>query len=151
MKSDLRNLRALGSRTKTPKKVSITLLETFSSPSKEHYYVTFEQKGEFTSLCPITGQPDFGDISIVYRPSNLCMESKSLKLYLASYRQTGSFGEALTNRIADDLFAVLRPEFLAVKGNFKPRGGIGWATTAIRGREDYTLTFIDELQIAKFL
>lgn len=144
------DLKALGNKSEIPNEPSTTILETFPIPTKEMFYVTFIQKGEFSSLCPITRQPDFGDIKILYRPNEKCLESKSLKLYLASYRNQGSFGEAITNRIADDLFEKLDPLFLLVVGDFKPRGGIGWSTEAVRYHFDYTLDEMTKLQIQRF-
>ena len=79
---------------------------------------------EFTSLCPITGQPDFGTIVIDYIPDKKCVESKSLKIYLGRFRQFGEFHEACVNRIANDLISVLDPHYLKVEGRFTPRGGI---------------------------
>ncbi len=79
---------------------------------------------EFTCLCPITGQPDFATIVIDYVPSKLCVESKSLKIYLGRFRQFREFHEACVNRIANDLVNLLDPESLTVEGRFSPRGGI---------------------------
>lgn len=79
---------------------------------------------EFTSLCPITGQPDFATIVIDYEPDQLCVESKSLKIYLLGYRNHGSFHEACVTRICNDLVALLKPVSLRVEGRFTPRGGI---------------------------
>ena len=79
---------------------------------------------EFTSLCPKTGQPDFATIKISYVPNDACVESKSLKLYLVSFRNHGEFHEACVNRIANDLVELLEPAWLSVTGEFTPRGGI---------------------------
>lgn len=79
---------------------------------------------EFTTLCPITGQPDFATIVIDYIPDQRCVESKSLKLYLGRFRQFGEFHEACVNRIANDLINLLQPRYLKVEGRFTPRGGI---------------------------
>jgi len=79
---------------------------------------------EFTSLCPITGQPDFATIEIEYIPRQRLVESKSLKIYLGAFRQHGEFHEACVNRIANDLVTLLEPEYLLVVGKFTPRGGI---------------------------
>ena len=79
---------------------------------------------EFTCLCPLTGQPDFADIQIEYVPDQLCIELKSLKLYLWSYRDEGAFHEAVTNKILDDLVAAVSPRSLKVTGSFRVRGGI---------------------------
>ena len=85
---------------------------------------------EFTSLCPMTGQPDFGELIIRYRPKEKCIESKSLKLYLMGYRQHGAFAEVITNQIMDDLVKVLRPLTLRVTGTFTPRGGLSFSPTS---------------------
>ena len=99
-------------------------LETFANPNPERdYTITFECP-EFTCLCPMTGQPDFATIRIEYVPGLLCVELKSLKLYLWSYRDEGAFHEAVTNKILDDLVAVLKPRRLSVVGDFNVRGGI---------------------------
>jgi len=85
---------------------------------------------EFTSLCPITGQPDFAEIMVEYIPDKWCVESKSLKLYLMGYRQYGAFHEAITQKICDDLVTLLDPKKLTVAGNFVPRGGIAFKPVA---------------------
>jgi 7-cyano-7-deazaguanine reductase len=85
---------------------------------------------EFTSLCPITGQPDFATIRIEYIPDQLCVESKSLKLYLGSFRQHGMFHEACVEKICSDLQNLLRPKKIKVVGEFSPRGGISFWPTA---------------------
>lgn len=126
LQDDTSSLTHLGHvETSYPDRVNPSLLETFPNrfPERE-YQVTFETE-EFTSLCPMTGQPDFGAITITYVPGERCVESKSLKLYLFSYRSEPSFMETLTNRILDDLVAVLKPRRMLVTGNFRPRGGIG--------------------------
>jgi 7-cyano-7-deazaguanine reductase len=99
------------------------LLEAFPNryPGRD-YVITFEYP-EFTSLCPLTGQPDFGTITVRYVPGERCVESKSFKLYMGAFRQHGSFMESLTNKIADDLVALLRPRRLTVEGRFNARGG----------------------------
>jgi 7-cyano-7-deazaguanine reductase len=85
---------------------------------------------EFTCLCPLTGQPDFARIVIDYQPDRLCVESKSLKLYLGSFRMFGEFHEAGVNRICNDLVQLLSPVCLTVRGEFTPRGGIPFWPTA---------------------
>lgn len=85
---------------------------------------------EFTSLCPLTGQPDFAKIVIDYQPDALCVESKSLKLYLVSFRMYGEFHESCVNRICNDLVKLLNPAWLTVRGEFTPRGGIPFWPTA---------------------
>jgi len=100
------------------------MLETFENkhPSND-YFVKFNCP-EFTALCPITGQPDFANIIINYIPDKLCVESKSLKLYLFSFRNHGEFHENCVNRIMKDLVALLAPRYIEVWGEFMPRGGI---------------------------
>ena len=99
-------------------------LETFNNTNAQRsYWIAFET-AEFTSLCPITGQPDFATIQIEYIPGDLCVESKSLKLYLFSFRQMGTFYEEIVNRIYTDLEMALKPRRLIVKGDFTARGGI---------------------------
>jgi 7-cyano-7-deazaguanine reductase len=105
-------------------------LETFPNAfAGRRYTVTFRTE-EFTSLCPKTGQPDFGAITIRYVPDARCIESKSLKLYLFSYRNEGTFMETLTNRVLDDLCAACDPLEMEVVGDFAARGGITISVTA---------------------
>jgi 7-cyano-7-deazaguanine reductase len=99
-------------------------LDTFPNPNPERDYEIFFEAPEFTCLCPMTAQPDFATIRIRYVPDQKCVELKSLKLYLWSYRDEGAFHEAVTNRIADDLVAALAPRSLVVEGDFYVRGGI---------------------------
>jgi len=99
-------------------------LETFPNPSPERDYVIRFDCPEFTCLCPKTGQPDFATIRVEYTPDMLCVELKSWKLYLWSYREEGAFHEAVTNRILDDLVAAVRPRRARVEGVFNVRGGI---------------------------
>jgi 7-cyano-7-deazaguanine reductase len=99
-------------------------LETFENPHPGRDYVITHVAPEFTSVCPKTGQPDFGTIEIEYVADRLCVELKSLKFYLQGYRNTGVFYEDLVNRILDDLVAALSPRRMTVTGRFTPRGGI---------------------------
>ena len=99
-------------------------LESFPNPSPGRDYEISFDCPEFTCLCPRTGQPDFATIRISYVPDELCVELKSLKLYLWSYRDEGSFHEAVTNRILDDLVAAVHPRRARVEGDFFVRGGI---------------------------
>ena len=108
-------------------------LETFANPRPGRDYEIRFEAPEFTCLCPKTGQPDFAVIRIAYVPRDLCVELKSWKLYLWSYRDQGAFHEAVVNRIADDLVAVLAPRALEVKGIFNVRGGITTTVTARHG------------------
>ena len=105
-------------------------LDTFASPRPGRpFTITFETE-EFTCLCPLTGQPDFAKLRILYQPDQLCVESKSLKLYLWSFRDQGAFHEAVTNQILDDLVALLAPRRMTVVGDFSVRGGIKTVVTA---------------------
>ena len=99
-------------------------LDTFPNSNPERDYEISFEAPEFTCLCPMTGQPDFATIRIRYVPDQKCVELKSLKLYLWSYRDEGTFHEAVTNRIANDLIAAVDPRYLLVEGDFYVRGGI---------------------------
>jgi len=104
-------------------------LETFPNPASERDYEIAFDAPEFTCLCPLTGQPDFARFKILYVPDKKCVELKSLKLYLWSYRNEGAFHEAVTNRIADDFLKALEPRSLVVTGDWFVRGGIGTVVT----------------------
>ena len=105
-------------------------LETFANPRPgRDYHIAFECP-EFTCLCPMTGQPDFATILIDYVPDRLCVELKSLKLYLWSYRDEGAFHEDVTNRILDDLVAAIAPRRMTVQTIWNVRGGIATTVTA---------------------
>jgi len=105
-------------------------LETFPNPRPERDYEIEIRCPEFTSLCPKTGLPDFGEIVIRYTPDRVCVELKSLKYYLVDYRNQGIFYEAATNKILDDLVAACRPRRMTVTGAFSVRGGITTTVTA---------------------
>jgi 7-cyano-7-deazaguanine reductase len=107
-------------------------LETFPNPKPERDYVIRFECPEFTCLCPMTGQPDFATIEIEYVPDKLCVELKSLKLYLWSYRDDGAFHEAVTNKICDDVVNAIAPRKLTVTGRFNVRGGIATTVTVSR-------------------
>ena len=107
-----------------------TILDTFDNPRPQRDYQIRFIFPEFTSLCPVTGQPDFATITIDYTPDRLCVEMKSLKLYFLSYRSKGIFYEAAINMILDDLVAVLRPKSMTVVGEFAVRGGTAGTVTA---------------------
>jgi len=112
-----------------------TRLETFTNPSRDHDYTIRMTLPEFTCLCPKTGQPDFATFELEYVPDELCVELKSLKLYLWSFRDRGAFHEAVTNQIADDLAGACAPRFLRLAGKFNVRGGI-YTTVVVERRKD---------------
>ncbi|MET0500436.1 MAG: preQ(1) synthase [Candidatus Binatia bacterium] len=105
-------------------------LETFPNPRPERDFEIVMECPEFTCVCPRTGQPDFATIHIRYVPAERCIELKSLKLYLWSYRNEGSFHEAVINKILDDLVEACRPKTMTVTGDFNVRGGIHTTVTA---------------------
>lgn len=107
-----------------PSEYSPDLLECFHNKHPENDYFVKFNCPEFTSLCPITGQPDFATITVSYVPDELLVESKSLKLYLFSYRNHGDFHEDCVNKIMKDLIHLLSPKYIEVWGKFLPRGGI---------------------------
>ncbi len=111
-------------------------LEFFPNPEPSRDFEIYFECPEFTCLCPKTGQPDFASIEIRYVPNEKCVELKSLKLYLWSFRDEGAFHEAVTNRILNDLVAVTDPKFMEVKGDFYVRGGIRTVVTATHGRRN---------------
>lgn len=125
MRDDVSTLKHLGQAvTAYPDRADACLLEVFPNQYPDrNYHVTLETQ-EFTSLCPKTGQPDFGTITVRYVPGDSVIESKSFKLYLFSFRQEPSFMETLTNRILDDLAAACKPRRMTVTGVFRPRGGV---------------------------
>lgn len=100
------------------------LLECFDNPGISRDYLIEHLAEEFTSVCPKTGHPDFGTVTLRFIPDRLCVELKSLKLYLQSYRNDGIFYEAVTNRIADDLQAAMQPRWMELETNWRGRGGI---------------------------
>ncbi len=102
----------------------IKLLETFENQYPDRDYSIIHEAPEFTSLCPKTGQPDFATIVVEYVPDKLCIELKSLKLYLNAYRNDGIFYESVTNKILDDLVTVCKPRYMIVTAEFNVRGGI---------------------------
>ncbi len=105
-------------------------IETFDNPHPNRDYVIMHVAPEFTSVCPKTGQPDFGTIEIEYVADKTCIELKSLKFYLQSYRNEGVFYEDVINRILDDLVAACKPRKMTVTGEFTPRGGMHSIVTA---------------------
>ena len=118
-------LKKLGSQeTSYPSEYSAELLETFDNKHPDNDYFVKFNCPEFTSLCPITGQPDFATIYISYVPDIKMVESKSLKLYLFSFRNHGDFHEDVVNVIMKDLIRLMNPKYIEVWGKFLPRGGI---------------------------
>ena len=105
-------------------------LDLFDNPRPGRDYIISIHCPEFTSVCPKTGQPDFGEICIEYIPDKLCVELKSLKFYMQSYRDEGIFYEALTNDILDDLTKACKPRWMKITSKFTPRGGITTDVTA---------------------
>ncbi len=103
------------------------ILETFDNPNPERDYTIRMEIPEFTCLCPKTGQPDFATLKLEYVPDRYCIELKSLKLYVGSYRDVGGFHEAVTNQILGDLAAVAEPRYMRLTAHFNVRGGI-WTT-----------------------
>ena len=127
-------LKALGTKTRYATDYAPEVLETFQNKHPENdYWVRFNSP-EFTSLCPITGQPDFAEIRISYLPDAKMVESKSLKLYLFSFRNHGDFHEDCVNKIMKDLIALMDPKYIEVTGIFTPRGGISIYPYANYGR-----------------
>jgi 7-cyano-7-deazaguanine reductase len=112
-------------------------LETFANPAPEGDYTIRMQLPEFTCLCPKTGQPDFATLELEYVPDRLCVELKSLKLYLWSFRDRGAFHEAVTNEIAGALEGLLAPRFLRLSARFNVRGGIYTTVVVERRRADW--------------
>jgi 7-cyano-7-deazaguanine reductase len=110
-------------------------LETFDNPSPERDYTIRIRVPEFTCLCPKTGQPDFATLHLEYVPDALCVELKSLKLYVWSFRDEGAFHEAVTNRILGDLVAACQPRFMRLRAEFNVRGGI-YTDVVVEHRRD---------------
>ena len=128
------HLSLLGKKTEYRKDYAPDILETFENKHQDHdYWVRFNCP-EFTSLCPITGQPDFAEIRISYIPDVRMVESKSLKLYLFSFRNHGAFHEDCVNIIMKDLVRLMNPKYIEVTGLFTPRGGISIYPYANYGR-----------------
>ncbi|HZR77910.1 MAG TPA: preQ(1) synthase [Chthoniobacterales bacterium] len=138
-KSKARNLTLLGrSEIKLPETPSAARLETFPNPARGDYRIRFETD-DFTSMCPVTGQPDFARIEIDYVPDKLCVETKSLKFYLASYRNERAFNEAVTNRILDDFVNACSPRHAVITAQFSARGGIALTVRAEFPDENATI------------
>lgn len=117
------------SQARLPASPADARLETFPNPARRDYRIRFET-ADFTSLCPVTGQADFAQVIIEYVPDALCIESKSLKFYLASYRNERAFNEAVTNCILDDFVQACSPREAAVTAEFSARGGLALTVRA---------------------
>ena len=129
-KSKAGGLTLLGrSERHLPESPTEARLETFPNPTRRNYQIHFETD-DFTCLCPVTGQPDFGRITIDYVPNRSCVESKSLKFYLGSYRNERAFNEAVTNRILNDFVKACAPREAVVVAQFSARGGIALTVKA---------------------
>lgn len=120
-------------------------LETFVNPARRRDYRIHMEIPEFTCLCPKTGQPDFATLILDYVPDKLCVELKSLKLYIWSFRNQGAFHEAVTNRILDDLVAATRPRFMRLTARFFVRGGIFTTVVAQHAKTGWKLAALPEL------
>jgi 7-cyano-7-deazaguanine reductase len=125
-KSDLQNLTLLGKEKNTPGRQ----LEAFPNHHPERDYTVTLRTGEFTCVCPLTGQPDFAELMIRYIPDKLIIESKSLKLYLQSFRDAGTFHEHVVNVILDDIVGALAPRWCKITADFAVRGGIAISVDA---------------------
>lgn len=123
--ADLAALTQLGRQAGPSRK-----LEAFPNRTPDRYYTVALETDEFTCLCPLTGQPDFATIEVLYVPDKAVVESKSLKLYFWSFRDEGAFHEHVVNQMVDDLAAAIDPHWLQVTGRFNRRGGIGITVTA---------------------
>jgi 7-cyano-7-deazaguanine reductase len=128
-----------------PSKPSKTL-ETFLNPTPRRDYRIHMEIPEFTCLCPKTGQPDFATLLLDYVPDKLCVELKSLKLYVWSYRNEGAFHEAVTNRILDDLVAATKPRFMRLTARFYVRGGIFTTVVAEHMKNGFRATTLPEIE-----
>ena len=120
----------LGKSVNHPQTLEEANLETFENQYKSRNYLIQFDCQDFTSLCPVTGQPDFAKISIQYIPNERCVETKSLKYYLHSYRNFKGFNEKIVNTILDEFIKVCKPRWIQIKGQFAARGGIVLTTTA---------------------
>jgi 7-cyano-7-deazaguanine reductase len=121
-------------------------LETFPNPARENDYRIHMEIPEFTCLCPKTGQPDFATLILDYVPDKLCVELKSLKLYIWSFRNEGAFPDAVTNRILDDLVKATRPRFMRLTARFYVRGGIFTTVVAQRASAGWKMASLPDLE-----
>src|SRR5205814_9954704 len=132
------------SEVRLPPSPAEAWLETFPNPAPRRNYRIHFETDDFTSVCPITGQPDFARIDIDYVPDRLCVESKSLKFYLASYRSERAFNEAVTNRLLDDFVKASSPREVVITAQFSARGGI-----ALTVRAEYPDKSVSEKKIGR--
>lgn len=123
-------------------------LETFQNPTPERDYLIHMEIPEFTCICPKTGQPDFATLVLDYIPDKKCVELKSLKLYIWSYRNEGAFHEAVTNRILDDLVGALRPRYARLIAKFYVRGGI--FTTVVAEHRETGWSPLPAVELSRF-
>jgi 7-cyano-7-deazaguanine reductase len=123
-------------------------LETFPNPTPQRDYRIHMEIPEFTCLCPKTGQPDFATLVLDYVPDRLCVELKSLKLYIWSYRNEGAFHEAVTNRILDDLVAATRPRYMRLTARFFVRGGIFTTVVAEEAKRGWKASMLPPIEHA---
>ncbi|MDE5772854.1 MAG: preQ(1) synthase [Muribaculaceae bacterium] len=148
--NELSSLTLLGNQNvKYPVDYDPQLLETFDNKHQDNEYVVTFDCPEFTTLCPKTGQPDFGHIYISYIPRERMVESKSLKLYLFSFRNHGDFHEDCVNIIMKDLIRLMDPKYIEVRGDFMPRGGISILPFANYGDADHQ-SMVNERRLAAF-
>lgn len=136
MRTDLETLKSLGSKAREIKDYDPAILETFSNAHPDRDYWVTLTATEFTTLCPKTGQPDFAELTIRYIPDSSLVESKSLKLYLFSFRNHGDFHEDVVNIIFNDLWKLMEPKYLEVAGKFASRGGISIDPFVNGGKDD---------------
>ena len=118
------------------------LLVTFSNPNPERDYIIIHTAPEFTSVCPVTGQPDFATIILEYIPEKICVELKSYKFYLQSFRNDGIYFEAVTNRILNDLVQICKPRYMKITARFNTRGGISSEIIAEQKRKKLKKKFV---------
>ena len=133
----MNELKSLGKKTDYTFNYNFELLEAIPNKNPDRNYFVKLNCEEFTCVCPITGQPDFATLKIRYIPDEKLVESKSLKLYLTSFRNEGIFHESAVNKIADDLIKILQPRYLEIEGNFKVRGGIAIVPFVNYGRDEF--------------
>jgi 7-cyano-7-deazaguanine reductase len=118
------------------------LLVTFPNPNPERDYIIIHTAPEFTSVCPVTGQPDFATIILEYVPDKICVELKSYKFYLQSFRNDGIYFEAVTNKILDDLVKICKPRYMKIIARFNTRGGISSEIIAEQKRKKLKKKFV---------